>query len=206
MGTCWASAAACLLALLMLGACSGATDKSKVAQAINQGLVGTPVCYHVPVGVPIVSRGDHKEVAGSLALKELLAQGLVKPGSITFKDFMGPGRAEGYVVTEAGAALVQTAPVPNAFTRTNACMAFGHWKVRTIEAIDSGSDVSGRPVANVRASIEWVARDWLQATRAMPAWAPYWQDIARLERSQWLYRLLKSGDDYFFTGPGQKLK
>ena len=200
------AAAGGLLALSMLGACSGATDQSKVAQAIDQGLAGAPVCYPVPVGVPIISVGDQKEVASSLALKELLARGLIKPGRIAFKDFMGPRVADGYVFAEAAAPMVRTAPVPNAFTRTNPCFEFGHWKVKTIEAVDSGSDASGKPVASVRATIEWVPRDWLQATRALPAWAPYWQNITLFERSQWLYRLLKSGDDYFFTGPGEKLK
>lgn len=96
--------------------------------------------------------------------------------------------------------------MPHAFSRKNSCFQFGHWKIKTIEAVDSGSDASGKPVATVRASIEFVPRDWIKTTKTNQAWAPYWGYIEKFESGQWLYRLLKSGEDYFFTGPGEKLK
>ncbi|MDO8767380.1 MAG: hypothetical protein Q7K57_01470 [Burkholderiaceae bacterium] len=69
------------MVLVLLIACSGtSSDKGKVAQVINKGLADAPVCYPVPVGVPVVSIGEKREAESSLALKELLAQGLVKPG------------------------------------------------------------------------------------------------------------------------------
>ncbi|MDO8767381.1 MAG: hypothetical protein Q7K57_01475 [Burkholderiaceae bacterium] len=61
-------------------------------------------------------------------------------------------------------------------------------------------------MATVRASIEFVPRDWIKTTKTNQAWAPYWGYIEKFESGQWLYRLLKSGEDYFFTGPGEKLK
>jgi hypothetical protein len=193
--------------LVLLSACSGPrSDQGKVAQVINQGLSAAPVCYPVPVGVPLESSTDKSLADSSLALKELLAQGLAKPGQISYQGFSRPGVADGYVFAESAAALIQTPAVADAIRQKQPCLQFGHWKIKTIEALDSGSDASGKPVATVRASIEFVPRDWIKLTRTNPAWASYWGNIEQLERSQWLYRLLKSGEEYFFTGPGEKLK
>ncbi len=193
--------------LVLLGACGGPSfDKGKVAQVINLGLAAAPVCYPVPVGVPLESSTDKSLADSSLALKELLAQGLTKPGQISYQGFSRPGVADGYVFAQSAAALIQTPAVADAVRRKQPCLQFGHWKIKTVEALDSGTDASGKLIATVRASIEFVPRDWIRLTRANPAWASYWGNIEQLERSQWLYRLLKSGEEYFFTGPGEKLK
>ncbi|OGB33744.1 MAG: hypothetical protein A3F78_03790 [Burkholderiales bacterium RIFCSPLOWO2_12_FULL_61_40] len=173
-------------------------------QIINQGLSGTPACRDVPVGVPVT-----KDVANrSLALAELLAQGLVQPGQVHYTTIMGETKVtEGYVFTEAATALVQK-PKENlpSWTQRPPCFQLGTWKVTTIQALDTGTDATGKLVTTVRANVAFEPRDWLKATKTKAQWAPYWADIESTEKSQWLYHLLKSGDDYFYTGPGSKLQ
>src|SRR5450830_1930147 len=101
---CWPVAMVCLMLFVLLGACSGPSfDKGKVAQVINQGLSTAPVCYPVPVGVPLESSTDKSLADSSLALRELLAQGLAKPGQISYQGFSHPGVADGYVFAESAA-------------------------------------------------------------------------------------------------------
>lgn len=197
--------AAGLVAALLMSACQRpVSDKGKVEQVINKGLSTTPVCRDIPVGVPVTKDEAHR----SLALAELLAQGLVQPGQVRYTTIMGETKVtEGYVFTEAATALVQK-PKENLPTwgKRPPCFQFGTWRVTTIQALDTGTDATGRLVTTARANVTFEPSDWLKATKAKTQWAQYWADIESAERSQWLYHLLKSGDDYFYTGPGSKLK
>ena len=61
-------------------------------------------------------------------------------------------------------------------------------------------------MASVRAHIHFVPEEWLAKTRDDPAWSIYWAGMKRIEEPPYLYQLLKSGEEFYFTQRGTALK
>jgi hypothetical protein len=190
---------------LALCACSPqGQGKSAALAAINKGLASTPGCFMVPVEM------EHlPSVYGpgpTMALNALLAQGLVKAGTVVLEQYVGPPKTkDGFLFSEKGQRLV----VPSTHTgpdKPMPCVRNGKYEVTQIDAIDVANDSEGRVIASVRAHVRFVAEDWFNKTRDDPAWAGYWVGIKKSEESPWLYRLIKSGDEFYYTGSGLSLE
>ena len=189
-------------ASVLLGACSGEiAEKQRAQSAINDGLAKTPVCRNVPVNVQVRSQ----EAERSALLTELIQQGYVIPAPITTMSLMGrPEISKGYAFTEKAKPLIQNNGAANS-GYSQPCFRIGVWKTKSIEAVDIGNDASGTPIATVRAMIEFTPEEWLATTKSKPEWALYWQQIKDQQTKQWLYLLLKSGNDFFYGGPGRPI-
>lgn len=187
--------------ILGLSACARLGDeKPKAQEAIDKGLVKNATCKPLPIG--IAEKKD--ELDKSAALAQLVNQGYAIPAEITFKDFWGKNKTSpGYEFTEKGRALIQ-AHTPSMYEK-QPCVRHGRYKVKTVEAIDSATTATGQNVANARVTIEFVPEEWLTVTKTLPEWSAFWQGIKQAEGKQWVYQLLKSGDDLFFSGMGQAL-
>lgn len=199
-----AAAVALSLMLLSLAGCSpNGVSKSQAQAVINKGLVAASDCIPVPVGVEYISSVH----STSLALKTLRAQGLVQQAPVTVNQYIGPPKTkDGFVFNEAAKAIaVQRDPRPG-FINPEFCVRSGKFEVASLEAIDVASDATGRLVATVRARVQFVPEGWIAKTVADPAWSSYWSGIKKTEETQWLYTLLKSGDQLFYSGRGQALK
>lgn len=185
----------------ILAACGG-SEKSKVEKVINEGLSKAPQCTKVPIGIPI----DKSKVGDDGAIGQLKAKGLIAEGKVKEeRAFGGAVERDGYVFTDQAKNLIQHAG-STGWIPVAPCVRTGKFAIADIEAIDYGSAADGRPVANARAKIKFVPEAWLADTRGTPAWEKFWVSVAETEKSQWLYQLLKSGDEFYFTGPGQRLK
>lgn len=199
-------AAGMFLVLALLGSVSGCSphgvSPSQAQAVINKGLAATSNCIAVPVEVEY-----RAAVHGtSLALKTLQVQGMVQPGPVTVRQYIGPPQTQpGFVFTDAAKALVIERD--NAVnSRTMPCVRNGRFEVSSLEAIDIAPDAGGRMLASVRARVKFMPENWLAKTRDDPAWSSYWSGIEKTQATQWLYTLLKSGDDLFYGGAGQPLK
>jgi hypothetical protein len=177
----------------------GSFDFSKVAKTINSGLEKNASCTRVPVGIPV----DQSKVGTGGAIGLLKAKGLITEGTVKQHMFARePKDVPGYVFTESGKGLVvQPGSLAGA-----PCIRTGKYEINKIEAVDSGNDIEGKPLAIVRATIKFVPEAWLADTKPHPDWAKFWADVHDTEGTQWIYRLIKSGDEFFYTGPGTKLK
>lgn len=189
---------AAMAAIFTLTAC-GNNDNSKVEKVINEQLAKSASCTDVPIGQKV----DYAKIGADGALGILKAKGYITESQGTSKDFFGrTSTFETFALTDRGKPLVQR----DGFFSRSSCIRTGHFAVTKIEAIDIGNDAEGKPVASVRAKIEFVPEEWIAGTRNVAAWSGYWKDISETENSQWLYTLLKSGSDYYSHGPGRRLK
>ena len=198
------AAVALASALVLLSACSpGGVSNSAATKAINEGLAKDSGCASVPVDVP----ATREEIAAaSRALQALQAKGLVKEGAVQQYQIMGPAKpVNGYVFTEAAKPLIQQ-PAMNNLISKQPCVRTGHYEVKSIEAIDMTAGVDGKPIASVRARLRFVTEDWITATRPNAAWSEFWKAQDAAEQNQYLYSLLKSGSEVFYTGRGVKLQ
>jgi hypothetical protein len=189
--------------LLGLTACSnGIGDKSKVMKAINEGLAKSPSCRKLPIEV--AEHESHFKTA-QLPIAALLESGDIQEGEV-FEKSLWDGKMKakkGYVFTEKGKALIAVPADPN--MRSWPCVAVGHWEVESIEALDQGSDATGKTIVNARARIRFVPRQWLEMRRNDPAWSQAWTEVGKQASHQWMYQLLKSGDSYFYQGKGKAI-
>ena len=194
---------ATLLALGMV-ACSPADgNKSRAQVAINKGLGEQSECLTVNVGRRYESAMDRT----SLALKALEAAKLVELGTIDEKSW-GSNTVKtvpAYQFTEAGKSLIPESASAPPMVRLP-CVRNGKFEVVAIEPIDINNDLAGRPSASVRARLRFLPENWFASTKTDPAWASYWSAMDKNEQTQWLYSLLKSGDELFYTGRGTALK
>ena len=196
----------CIVTLLALGvlACTPADrSKTRAQEVINKGLIEQPECIIANVG----RRHDPSMESTTLVLKALEAAKLIELGTIEEKSWMSNAVkvVPAYTFTDSGKALVS----PNAAASLVArlpCVRNGRFEVASIEAIDINNDMAGRPIASVRAKLRFIAEDWFAATKTDPAWASYWSAMSKNEQTQWLYSLLKSGEELFYTGRATALK
>lgn len=188
--------------VIMLAACSsGFGDKSKAMKVINEGLAKSPSCQQVPVDV----YAPDVHIKSSIAIPALLASGEIEAGQV-FEDHVWNGKIphNGYRLTEKGRPLLAKPGDPN-MRNSWPCIATGHWEVTSIEALDEGTDMTGKAVANVRARIRFIPRDWIAAQSNDPAWKQLFTNISKQESQQWMYQLLKSGDSFFYQGRGKSV-
>lgn len=187
---------------MALAGCGG--DSSKVENVINEQLAKSANCTEVPVGLKV----DVSKVGPDGALGILKAKGYIVEAQGSSKDFFGRTNTfDTFALTDKGKPLVQHEGTPvGTFLVHGPCMKSGTFKVTKIEAIDHGNDAGGQPVATVRARIRFVPEEWIADTKNMPAWSAYWKNISETENAQWLYTLLKSGNDFYSHGPGHKLQ
>ena len=185
----------------LTSACSKLTsDKQKARQVIDVGLIKNASCKSVPVDVPV----SKDVLENSAVLVQLVNQGYVVSAEITSNKGHNK-KVSGYTFTGKGRELVKTAASVDSWNTRYPCIKMGHYKVKTVEAIDGGTTSEGLNVANVRTTNEFVPEEWLKATRQLPEWADYWKAIQSNESKQWMYRLGKSGDELFFGGMGQAI-
>ena len=190
-----------ILGCALSGCSNGFTEKQRVQQAIDTGLAKHPECRDVPVGVPATQR----EFEQSAVLAELKAEGLVAEGNFVVKSMWGKDETKaGYVFTDKGNALVAT-PARLEWPHRQPCFRAGIWKTTSVEAVDTAPSATGKLISNARTRIEFVPESWLANTRNKTEWADYWVQVQKQQDKQWMYHLLKSGDDFFLTGPGSAL-
>jgi hypothetical protein len=194
---------ATLLALGMVACSPADANKSRAQVVINKGLEAQPECLTVNVG----RRYEQTVERTSLALKALEAAKLVELGTIEEKSWgsNAVNTVPAYQFTEAGKSLVPESASASPMARLP-CVRNGKFEVVSIEAIDINNDLTGRPIANVRARLRFLPENWFASTKTDPSWASYWSAMDKTEQTQWLYSLLKSGDELFFTGRGTALK
>lgn len=189
------------LMLIALAGC-GSSDTDRAKKAIDVGLVTHPSCQRVPVDIEV---GDKRATTADLVAL-LRTSGLVKDGVV--KDWRSLSTSTqdvaGLVFTDKGRTLV-VEPAEVRVIPKQPCLRTGHFEVTKVYAVDFGTDMEGKSVANARASIRFVPEDWMAATRNQPKMADFWNSIDSMEHAGWMYRLVKSGDEFFYTGPGQKL-
>ena len=115
-------------------------------------------------------------------------------------------RGESYNYTDSGEILIHKASItkPSGLA-TQPCVRFGKYQISSIEAVDVAVDAIGQNIASVRAHIVFKPEEWMVAGREDPRAARAWAYFAANEAAQWMYRLKKSGDSYFYTGPASKL-
>ncbi|GEM_PF-6565209 len=188
------------VATIMLSGC-GSSDFAKAEKAINSGLAAHPSCQPVPVEVELPGKPGGGELIEVLKAAGLVTDGLVKEATSWGK----PKDLEGYVFTEKGKQFIAQ-PSQQGAMQKQPCIRSGRFEVVKIEAIDFGTSIEGKPIANVRATIRFVPEEWLASTRTKPQWANYWASIQDRERANWMYRLIKSGDQFFYTESGERLK
>jgi hypothetical protein len=195
------SAVALATVCLLSGCGKGITEKQRVQLVIDEGLAKKSVCRDVPVGIP----ASAKDIAESALFSELVAQGYVVEGQIVSTSYSGKEETKaGYVFTDKANGLIQTPAKPN-WPYRQACFKAGIWKTTSIEAVDTAANSNGNLITSVRTRIEFVPEAWLLETKNKPEWAAYWRQLQSQQDKQWIYSLLKSGDDFFFGGNGQSI-
>lgn len=182
--------------ILLLTSCSKLnTDKQKVTLTINNGLIKNATCKIVPVGIT----SEKEELDKSAEIAQLINQGYIISAEIPLnKNKTVPG----YIFTEKGKKLVVK---PAGWFGRGPCIKQGHFKVKSIEAIDPGITSSGINIANVRATIEFEPEEWLKPTIELSEWSKFWKATKEVENKQWVYQLMKSGDEFFFGEMGKPL-
>lgn len=188
------------LSVLTLVACSnGIGDKSKAMKTINEGLAKAPICRDVPVGIVT----NEENLKQSIAIPALVAAGYIEEGQVMKKSFWDgkliPHR--GYNFTEKGRALIVKPGDAN--NRISPCVAMGRFEIVSVEAMDEGTDMSGKTIVNVRTRGHFVTQDWVESRRNDPAWQEFFDAVKKQESRQWMYQLLKSGDSFFYQGAGK---
>lgn len=183
-------------AVPMLLAC-GSSDNSKVEKVINDQLAKSPTCTDVPIGQKV----DFAKVGADGALGILKSKGYITESQGSSKDFWGRvGTFDTFALTDKGKPFMQRDGIRGPCVRT------GHYEITKIEAIDVGNDIEGKPIASVRARVRFVPEEWISGTKNEVVWSGYWKGVSDSENAQWLYRLLKSGDNFYPYGPGLKLQ
>lgn len=179
----------------------GNSPEAKIEKAINDGLAKDPTCVMRPIGIPM-----NKEQKALVAkdgydksMKALMQAGLVTEGSVSAKDIWGKIHTEpGLVFTEKGNAFIAV-PAQTDWPTKQACVRTGVKTVGKIHAVDYTTDATGSKIATVRMSHKYVLEEWIQ---------PLAQEakIKEFEAKQYVYKLMQSGDDFFYQGQGKELK
>lgn len=191
-----------IAAAVILSAC-GKSEFSTAEKVINEGLAASPQCSGVPVGVPV----DKTKLGDDSAIGVMKAKGLVIDGTVISQSVFGKKtESDGYVFTEKAKPLLLRPGKDLGYSVQLPCVKTGVFQVSKIQAIDYGSDISGNSIASVRATIKFVPNEWLIDTRSVPSWSKFWGNVQSQEAAQWMYHLRKSGDQFFFTGQGERLK
>lgn len=192
-----------ILAMGMLACTPADRTKARAQEVINKGLNEQPECITANVG----HRYDPVKESTSLVLKALEVAKLIELGTIEEKSWLSNAVkvVTAYKLTDAGKAFLPANAAATPAARLP-CVRNGRFEVASIEAIDINNDLTGRPIANVRARLRFIAEDWFAATKTDPAWASYWSAMRKNEQTQWLYSLVKSGDELFYTGRATALK
>lgn len=172
----------------------GHSDNSKIEEAINAGLEKEDNCADVPVGI----RVDVSKVGDDGALGILKKHGLIAVGEISLKTISGEKKATGFIFTEKGRSLVRREGRSGLFADTLACVNTGKYVVDVINAVDVGTDASGQQIAAARAKVKFIPEDWIASTKDYAQWGGFWGQVKGREDSEILFRLLKSGDAYFY--------
>ncbi len=201
----WALCSLAVMGVLALVACSPrGENKSAALAAINKGLSSGTDCLEASVGVeysPTAYGASPERV-----LRTLLAQGLAKEGPVTVAQLFGPPKTKpGFVFAEEARPMIVPRP-SNGLPNQLPCVRNGHFEVTQVDAIDVANDATGHLFASVRAHIHFVPEEWLAKTRDDPAWSIYWAGMKRIEEPPYLYQLLKSGEEFYFTQRGTALK
>lgn len=190
-------------ATLLTTACGERSRDAQIALAINNGLAKESQCMVVPVGIPLASL----DAAPDSALAKLISLNLVTAGKVTEEKLLGKSaERSAYIPTEAGTRLVQRDATNTWASVKGACFRTGVFEIKRIEAVDLGNDATGKPIATVRARVKFVPEEWISDTRKIAAWAAMWRSVSETEGNQYLYQLLQSGDEFFFTGRGAAIK
>ncbi|MDD2926145.1 hypothetical protein [Rhodoferax sp.] len=178
------------------GCTSSDKTKERAQEVINNGLSKQSECITANVG----HRYDPTNEPTTLVLRALEAAKLIELGAIQEKSWLNNiiKDVPAYKLTEAGKAFVP--PDTSASVLRAPCVRNGRFEVVSIEAIDINNDLTGQSIANVRARLKFVPEAWFASTKTDPAWVSYWSTMKKNEQTQWLYRLVKSGDDFFYTG------
>lgn len=186
----------------LLSACSKVSNNSEITRVINEGLTKDASCYKLPIGVR-AAKDDFERF--NFVLELLRKTGKIEPGPVQLNSLYFD-QSKGYNFTESGKTLIHIAStaMPSGFT-TQPCVRIGKYQVASIEAVEVAADASGQSIASVRARIVFKPEDWMVEGREDPRAARAWASFARNEAAQWMYRLTKSGDAYFYTGPANKL-
>ncbi len=188
------------LSVITLTACSnGMGDKSKAMKTINEGLAKNPICRNVPVGVV----ANEASLKSSIAIPALMELGYIEEGQVMQRSSWD-GRMiphKGYHFTEKGRPLIIKPADPNKLS--SPCVAMGRFEIVSVEAVDEGTDMSGKTIVNVRTRGHFVTHDWVESRRNDPAWQEFFDSVKKQESRQWMYQLLKSGDSFFYQGPGK---
>jgi len=185
--------------LLILVFATGCGNKSynKAEKAINSHLNKETACLNLPIQVPL----DTSKVSDDGALGLLLKAGIIIESEIgTDKD--SKNKRTGYDFTEKGKDFIVKPLNGNtlfgSFIGTYPCVRTGKYIVDSVKAIDYGQSVDGKPIANVRVTVRFIPEDWVAKTKSENVWVKFWANVKKQEESQWLYKLLKSGDELFF--------
>jgi hypothetical protein len=187
---------------VLLAGCGKLGDNGKIEAVIDAGLAQNGVCERLPVDIA----ARQEEIARhTFALKRLQDKGLIEPGTLQAQDLLGHAvPVPGFVTTQAGKSLIQQPGVAG-FMYMPPCVRMGQYKVKSIEAVDDGVDFAGHKVTNVRARRGFEPQPWFADTRSAAEAASVWKAAEETEKGQWMYRLTKSGSDYFFGGMGTRL-
>lgn len=172
----------------------GHSDNSKIEEAINAGLEKEGNCAEVPVG----TRVDISKVGDDGALGILRKHGLIAVGEISIETITGEKKATGFIFTEKGHPLVRREGRSRLFIDTLACVNTGKYVVDAINAVDVGTDASGQQIAAARAKVKFIPEEWIASTKDNAQWGGFWGQVKGREDSEILFRLLKSGDAYFY--------
>lgn len=187
-----------------LSACSKDSDNATITRVIDEGLSKDASCYTLPIGV-YSTKDDFGRYAFVLEL--LRKTGKIEPGPVQLSSgYVDQFKGESYNFTDSGKTLIHKASTtkPSGLA-TQPCVRFGKYQISSIEAVDVAVDANGQNIASVRARIVFKPEEWMVAGREDPRAARAWGYFAANEAAQWMYRLKKSGDSYFYTGPAGKL-
>lgn len=183
-----------------LSAC-GNSSFSKAREVINVGLAKDPSCINVEVGVPAGPPDElHRAIYAQLKSKGFVVDGKV-PKYVVFGENQ---QVPGLVFTETGNSLVTISAKPGLIP-VYPCIRIGKFEVTNVEAIDVANDNEGNVIASVRSKIKFVPETWLSDMKDSPVASAYLQRMTDLGKKQWLYKLRKSGDEYFYVRKGVAL-
>jgi hypothetical protein len=171
------------LASVLVAGC-GNGQNAKVATALDAGLLEHAPCVEVTFAM------GKNAADGDGALSRLVGKGYVT--QVT--SAIGPI----YEATETGRPLIVKGHVFH-------CFRTGRFQATTIEAVDLGNDMTGTPVATVRARIKFIPEDWTKDTAGLTSWKGFWDGVKDAESHAWLYTMTKSGDAYFYTGRAKQI-
>jgi hypothetical protein len=183
-----------ILSISVLTGCGG--ESSKVERTLNAQFIKDEMCTNVPVGAPV----DMRRIGEDGALGLLMSNGYIAQTKGTYKKWSGGiETVDTFSLTEKGKELVKSG------NDNSQCLKTGHFEIVKIQAVDIGNDAEGKKIATVRASVKFVPESWVSDTKKEKAWDGFWKSVSDNENGQWLYQLVKSGDEFFPAGRGHKV-